>query len=551
MRLCRRRHKVHFMRDALGLVKKNAQQMVTATITTVFAQPDSERAAGFGAVFDPDQAIPIEAGHPVQIRVWPPVRQQPADAEVGRHVERARSADNSQQLSPTHQEGQTEPEGEALDGALEPVEGGECLRRLLRAWRIRPERVAEYERGNSRGDRDRDRQPSVHAATLASDRARQLPQKSGVYCHPTTTDTAGSMADGLVEERTRRQIIRLCYASLDARTLRLELLRALQKVVPIDAAFFATLDPVTLLFTDAVTDPVLQDATFSFLDNEFLADDVNKFVTLARSRTPVRTLEQATARDLEDSPRYRDILAPRALGDELRAVLRTGSLCWGCLCLHRERESRGFSAAEARFVAHLAPHIAAGLRASLLAGQLASATGSPGPGLLVLAEDLSVVARTPVAERWLAEMSFDPVSGVELPPPIYAVAARLRALESGHRVEPELMPRIRLRTAAGRWLTVHASRMTGPGSQSQTAIFLEEARPVEIAPLIMSAHQLTPREAEITQLVLQGLSTAEISDKLCISLNTVQDYLKSIFDKVGVRSRRELVAQLFRQHYLQ
>ncbi len=63
-------------------------------------------------------------------------------------------------------------------------------------------------------------------------------------------------------------------------------------------------------------------------------------------------------------------------------------------------------------------------------------------------------------------------------------------------------------------------------------------------------HQLTPRAGEITQLVLQGLSTAEISEKLCITLNTAQGYLKSIFDKVGVRSRRELVAQLFHQHYL-
>ena len=113
------------------------------------------------------------------------------------------------------------------------------------------------------------------------------------------------------------------------------------------------------------------------------------------------------------------------------------------------------------------------------------------------------------------------------------------------------MPRLRLQTAAGRWLTIHASRMTGPGVQGQTAIFLEEARPVEIAPLILSAHQLTAREGEITQLVLQGQSTADISEKLCITLNTVQDYLKSIFDKVGVRSRRELVAQMFHQHYLQ
>lgn len=359
------------------------------------------------------------------------------------------------------------------------------------------------------------------------------------------------MTSALVEERVRRQIIRLCHSGLDARTLRIEVLRALRTVVPIDAAFFATLDPATLLFTDAIQDEPLQSAAVQFLDNEFLESDVNKFVALARSPMPISTLVQATGREMESSPRYTDILAPRALGDELRGVLRTGSSSWGCFCFHREHGAPAFSAAEARFVMGLAPHVATGLRTALLAGQLAAPAGSTGPGLLVLADDLTVIASTPLAQQWLSELNLgQPVIG-ELPPAIYAVAARLWALERGVPCDdPDLMPRVRLRTAAGRWLLVHASRMTGPGTQGQTAIFLEEARPAEIAPLILSAHQLTSREGEITQLVLQGLSTAEIADRLCITINTVQGYLKSIFDKVGVRSRRELVAQLFHQHYL-
>ena len=359
------------------------------------------------------------------------------------------------------------------------------------------------------------------------------------------------MTSALFKERTRRQIIRLCHRGLDARTLRVEVLRALRNVVPIDAAFFATLDPATLLFTEALQDEPLQSAALQFLDNEFLEDDVNKFVALAHRPSPISTLVQATGRELEASRRYRDILAPRALGDELRAVLRTGSTCWGCMCLHRDRGATAFSAAEARFMASLAPHIATGLRTALLASQLAAPVAARGPGLLVLADDWSVIASTPLAQQWLSEVDLDRTAIGELPPAIYAVAARLWGLERGHHLDPtKLMPRVRLRTAAGRWLLVHASRLTGPGAQSQTAIFLEEARPAEIAPLILSAHQLTSREGEITQLVLQGLSTAEISDRLCITLNTVQGYLKSIFDKVGVRSRRELVAHLFHQHYL-
>jgi DNA-binding CsgD family transcriptional regulator len=61
---------------------------------------------------------------------------------------------------------------------------------------------------------------------------------------------------------------------------------------------------------------------------------------------------------------------------------------------------------------------------------------------------------------------------------------------------------------------------------------------------------LTEREVQVAQLVLQGLATAEISDRLAITALTVQQHLKAVFDKTGAHSRREFVAQLFAQHYL-
>ncbi len=353
-------------------------------------------------------------------------------------------------------------------------------------------------------------------------------------------------------ERVRQEIIRLCHAGLDSRTFRVEAVKHLQKAIPIDASFFATADPATLLFTGAVLDDVLARATSQFLENEFLKDDSIKFARLARGRSPVEGLGLATKGDLDLSPRYQEILAPMDLGDELRAALVVGSKCWGFMCLHRERSSPNFTSAEAAFLAKLTPHLAEGLRTALLIGDARGTSFMPeGPGLLLLAEDLSLAAITPAAEGWLAELAeSDWPSSLELPGAVYAVAARLLALERGdNNTLPGLMPRIRLRSASGRWLVLHASRLRAAVTESQIAIIFEEARPSEIAPLIVDAYGLTKREGEITRLVLRGLSTAEVSEQLHITPNTVRDHFKAIFDKVGVRSRRELVNQIFAQQY--
>ena len=78
---------------------------------------------------------------------------------------------------------------------------------------------------------------------------------------------------------------------------------------------------------------------------------------------------------------------------------------------------------------------------------------------------------------------------------------------------------------------------------------MEEAHPPELSPLIADGYGLTDRERRVTELVAKGLPTNEIGQRLHLAAYTVQDHLKSIFNKTGAGSRGELVALLFFDHY--
>ena len=108
--------------------------------------------------------------------------------------------------------------------------------------------------------------------------------------------------------------------------------------------------------------------------------------------------------------------------------------------------------------------------------------------------------------------------------------------------------RSRVRTRAGRWLVLQGVSLDTPGSSRRTAVRIEQARAHEIARILVEAYGLSVREREVVQQVLLGASTADIAGVLHISPYTVQDHLKAAFDKIGVRSRGEMVKAIFDRH---
>jgi DNA-binding CsgD family transcriptional regulator len=346
----------------------------------------------------------------------------------------------------------------------------------------------------------------------------------------------------------QRLFERLAESQLDLATLPEQLLDALARAVPFDAFCWGAVDPQSLLPTRATGTTIPAGSPLLWEVQELAARkaEKNTIRSQARSGRTVSRLSDNVGGRKEDSPIYRRILRPNGLEHQLRAALIVDGCAWGLLHIERRSDRPDFSSSEVALVEALVPHLAHAFRRWLLAEPDGSGRPTALPGLIVFDENNQVDSISEEAEHWLTDWgASDPAAHPPAAIAAVVAAARARADAIGGLHTPSA----RLRLPSGTWLHVRATHLKRHDGGALTAVVLEPASPTQVAPLIARANQLTPRETEIALLVLRGLNTNEIAAALFISPYTVQDHLKAIFEKVGVRSRRELATEIFEPHY--
>jgi DNA-binding CsgD family transcriptional regulator len=256
---------------------------------------------------------------------------------------------------------------------------------------------------------------------------------------------------------------------------------------------------------------------------------------LARRSAPADSLMHETGGDLARSARWDEVLRTIGIGDEAVVACRDPFGCWGWIKAYRDAGDRPFDDGDLELLASAGASLSPALRRGFTAAAPSTTHEPSVPGVIVLNPDLSVASRTAGARAWidaLAPAGLFAAWGI-LPATIYPAATRAR----DGRAEARALER----GMDGRWVVIEAAPLEGDAA-AQIAVTLRAAAPAETFGLLCRAYALTRREREVVAALVAGLNTRAVTDRLVISRHTVQDHLKSVFQKVGVRSRRELLA---------
>jgi DNA-binding CsgD family transcriptional regulator len=357
------------------------------------------------------------------------------------------------------------------------------------------------------------------------------------------------MARSLTAQRVLRDVDVVARAGLDLETFLAEALDSINRAVPHVGACVGMTDPSTLLLTGTIKFGDLHgkddhDHEWGILEYGGEAEPTS-FTELAHRAVPAVAVRAQTP----DSRRLNDFMRPHYdYHDELRVVLRDRGQVWGAVALFRGSDAADFGEADVELLADLSESLSVGVRAGLLS-RLADVgqTAPIGPAVVIVGADDQVLQMSAGADERLRELITSEIGAS----PIGIVAGLVGAARRFARGEASHPPRCRVRSRSGAWLVLHASPLTNAGGATgDVVVTIDEARPPEIVPLVVAAFDLTDREREVTERVLQGLDTKEIASSMHLSAYTVQDHLKAVFTKADVRSRRELIARIYFDQYV-
>lgn len=236
----------------------------------------------------------------------------------------------------------------------------------------------------------------------------------------------------------------------------------------------------------------------------------------------VTRLSDLVSQDWYDtSPYAQDLLQRAKISHILISSLGNEGNPVGLLRLHRQRKDKPFTQRDIFFLKMLSPHLAQTIDHFR---ELSTPEYSQKTGIMVIQQDHSIFWGNSLAKQIWGDRSI-----CELDTSGDNLSSIINTTHGSYRV---------------RKIPIQALKDTDdPVSEEIKAqiVILEPFPQQKSTKEKMSSLGLSPRQAEISALVLQGRSNRIIATELGISEQTVKDHLHDIFNKLKINSRYQLI----------
>jgi DNA-binding NarL/FixJ family response regulator len=260
---------------------------------------------------------------------------------------------------------------------------------------------------------------------------------------------------------------------------------------------------------------------------------------LVEQRSPVHERMLFSAREWREVP-LRSVLRAWDLEHSLQAPLLLHNNLVGTLNFARAPRSSPFSDADLSVALWLGAQVAAAFRrvtvyqSAVLSADLRRGCLETINVPVVVTDESGRVVEVNRAGR----MHLAPFGNEQLRPAVAsAVIANVEQLREGPETIVRRLAQPEPPYGVGYW--VRTRRIEGTGGQCHYAsTFVPAGSGGSAVPC--GAEALGPREQEVVKLVADGLTNAQIAERLVISPNTVKDHLKRVHRKLGASTRAEV-----------
>lgn len=291
----------------------------------------------------------------------------------------------------------------------------------------------------------------------------------------------------------------------------------------------------------------LQDPFVNCYINEFKARSSNVIV----SNQVVRDAEYQTSRF------YNDFLRPMSIYHVMVVGLRAGNFPFGLIGFHRPKNAPAFSDREIALAELMSPHIVAANQKVSFRNELCErnrlieelATDTPYDSIILLDDTLTPIFVSKAASELLNHAArhhaFQTKGKAVMPP---ALLDRCKKLARANAADDDIegLQSFDLKIGLNDASVSVAIRPIDYGSKGLRFIICLKSKNAESALSTdgILRFGLTVRQTDIAQLVGVGLTNADIAGKLCISTRTVENHLRTIYEKAGVNNRTSLAYRI-------